>query len=65
MIKRVADQFGAKFERVESTSSDPNRYIMDHSASFYLMGPDGRFVSKFAYGIDAETLARDLSHKLR
>jgi len=65
MIKRVADQFGAKFERVESTSSDPNRYIMDHSASFYLMGPDGRFVSKFAYGIDAETLARDLSQKLR
>ena len=65
MIRRVADQFGAKFERVESASSDPDHYTMDHSASFYLMGPDGRFISKFAYGIDAETLARGLSEKLR
>ena len=65
MIKRVADQFGAKFERVEDGSSDPDHYTMDHSASFYLMGPDGRFISKFAYGIDAETLARELSEKLR
>ncbi len=65
MIKRVADQFGAKFERVEDGSSDPERYTMDHSASFFLMGPDGRFISKFAYGIDAETLARELSGKLR
>ena len=65
MVKRVADQFGAKFERVESASSDPDRYTMDHSASFYLMDPDGRFISKFAYGIDAETLARGLSEKLQ
>ncbi len=65
MIKRVADQFGAKFERVESASSDPERYSMDHSASFFLMGPDGQFISKFAYGIDAETLAHELSEKLR
>ena len=65
MIKRVADQFGARFERVESASSDPERYSMDHSASYYLMGPDGHFISKFAYGIDAETLARELKEKLR
>jgi protein SCO1/2 len=65
MIRRVADQFGAKFERVESASSDPDHYTMDHSASFYLMGPDGRFISKFAYGIDAETLARGLSENIR
>jgi hypothetical protein len=29
------------------------------------MGPDGQFISKFAYGIDAETLAHELSEKLR
>jgi len=65
MTKRIADQFGAKFERVESASSDPNRYIVDHSASFYLLDPDGLFISKFAYGIDADTLARELNEKLR
>ena len=65
MIRRVADQFKAKYEKVESTSSDPNRYSMDHSASFYLMDPNGHFISKFAYGIDSETLARELSEKLR
>jgi cytochrome oxidase Cu insertion factor (SCO1/SenC/PrrC family) len=41
------------------------KITMDHSASFYLMGPDGRFISKLAYGIDAETPARGLSEKLR
>ncbi len=60
MIKRVADQFKAKFERGKNLAGDPALYTMDHTTSLYLMAPDGTFVTKFAYGITADVLAEEL-----
>ncbi len=60
MIQRLADAFGVRFEKGEVDPEDPNLYAMDHSASLFLMAPDGRFVTKFAYGISADTLAAKL-----
>ncbi|MCU7920943.1 MAG: SCO family protein [Candidatus Thiodiazotropha sp. (ex Epidulcina cf. delphinae)] len=60
MIDRVAGQFKARFEKVVEDADDPGTYLMDHSASLYLLDPHGRFVSKFAHGISAEELARRL-----
>jgi protein SCO1/2 len=34
---------------------------MDHSASLYLMGPDGRFITKFAHGITPKDLVKELA----
>ncbi len=65
MIQRLADQFGVRFEKGEVDPDDPNLYAMDHSASLFLMAPDGRFVTKFAYGISAETLADKLREYVR
>ncbi len=65
MIQRLADQFGVRFEKGEVDPDDPNLYAMDHSASLFLMAPDGRFATKFAYGISAETLADKLREYLR
>jgi protein SCO1/2 len=65
MIQRLADAFGVRFEKGEVDPDDPNQYAMDHSASLFLMAPDGRFVTKFAYGITAETLADKLREYLR
>jgi protein SCO1/2 len=39
---------------------DPELYTMDHTASLFLIGPDGRFITKFAYGITAKALAERL-----
>ncbi|MBA1443932.1 MAG: SCO family protein [Gammaproteobacteria bacterium] len=60
MIERVAAQFKVKYEKVEEELADPNFYVMDHSASLYLLGPDGRFIKKYVYGITAEQLAQAL-----
>jgi protein SCO1/2 len=65
MIQRLADQFGVRFEKGEVDPENPELYAMDHSASLFLMAPDGRFVTKFAYGISAETLADKLREYIR
>lgn len=65
MIQRLADEFGVRFEKGEVDPEDPSLYAMDHSASLFLMAPDGRFVTKFAYGISARTLAEKLEEYVR
>jgi cytochrome oxidase Cu insertion factor (SCO1/SenC/PrrC family) len=60
MISRVANQFKVKYEKGEVDSDQPGLYSMDHSTSFFLLAPDGRFISKFAYGIDSKSLAAEL-----
>jgi len=65
MIRRVADQFRAKYEKVEVESSQPNFYNMDHTASLYFMAPDGKFITKFANGITPDELVKQLKANIR
>ena len=53
MIERVANQYRVKYEKVLEKDRPPELYLMDHSPSVFLIAPDGTFVTKFAYGIDA------------
>ncbi|MBV2091787.1 MAG: SCO family protein [Candidatus Thiodiazotropha sp. (ex Ctena orbiculata)] len=61
MIDRVALQFKARFERVDEASDDPDLYLMDHTASLYLLDPSGQFINKFAHGISPLDLAAKLN----
>ena len=66
MIKRVVDQFKAKYQKEEiEEGQDPLLYTMDHTASLYLMAPDGRFITKFAHGISPDVLADELAVIIR
>jgi len=65
MIKRVADQFKARFEKGDVDPANPNMYAMDHTASLYLMAPNGSFITKFAHGISPDVLASELSDIIR
>ncbi len=66
MIKRVVDQFKAKYQKEEiEKGQDPLLYIMDHTASLYLMAPDGSFITKFAHGISPDVLADELAAIIR
>lgn len=66
MIERVVAQFKAKYQKVENDNEqDPLLYTMDHTASFYLMAPDGRFITKFAYGISPDVLANEIAAIIR
>jgi cytochrome oxidase Cu insertion factor (SCO1/SenC/PrrC family)/ABC-type Zn2+ transport system substrate-binding protein/surface adhesin len=58
--RRIADNFKVRYEKVMSTSGDPSRYSMDHTASLYLLGTQAEFITKFPYGTPAEQIAARL-----
>ena len=63
--RRIAELFRARYERVPSEDGDPMRYTMDHTASHYLLGPDGEFITKFAYGLPADELAEGIRRYMK
>lgn len=58
LVKRVADNFKVKYEKVVDPNRDPKLYSVDHSAGIYLMAPDGQFVVKFAHALPPDELAK-------
>lgn len=64
VIKRTASNFKVRFEKVVNEGDDADKYWMDHTASTYLIGPQGEFLAKFAYGISAETLVEKIRQYL-
>jgi len=52
-ISVAARQFGAVFARYGNDQD----YTMDHSADFYLVGPDGRMAETIPHGIGAAEMA--------
>lgn len=49
LVRRVADHFKVRYEKHLEPGAEPGKYSVDHSAGMYLLGPDGRFITKFAY----------------
>jgi len=64
MIDRVVKGYRARYEKVVEEGADPDLYIMDHTASVYLMAPNGEFITKFAHGISAQQLVDALNEYL-
>lgn len=64
MIDRVVKGYRARYEKVVEEGTDPDLYIMDHTASVYLMAPNGEFITKFAHGISAQQLVDALNEYL-
>lgn len=60
MTRRVAEKFRARYEKVAAKDGDPQRYSMDHTASLYLLGRSGEFITKFAFGMTPEEVAERL-----
>ncbi|MEW8508434.1 MAG: SCO family protein [Candidatus Thiodiazotropha sp.] len=60
MIKRMAGDFKARYEKVVEEGSDPSMYLMDHTASLYILDPEGRFLTKLAHGIEPGDVAEEL-----
>lgn len=49
LVRRVADHFKVRYEKHWEPGAEKDKYSVDHSAGTYLLGPDGRFLAKFAY----------------
>jgi protein SCO1/2 len=64
MIERMASFYKARYERVDEPGQKPEDYQMDHSASLYLLDPEGRSIAKFLHGINARDLRDQLLKRL-
>lgn len=58
MLKRLTASYKVKYTIHPPEGDDPDDYVVDHSAGMYLMNPEGKFLVKFANGIDPEEMAR-------
>ncbi len=65
MIDRLARSYNVRYEKVVDDERDSDFYVMDHTASIFLMSPDGRFVTKFPFGTTSVDLAAKLKEYLR
>jgi protein SCO1/2 len=50
------------YASVRKYGSGPDDYAVDHSSTFYLMGPDGHFITVLDASQDGDKLASTLSH---
>jgi protein SCO1/2 len=57
LVRRVADHFKVRYEKHWEPGAGKNQYTVDHSAGMYLLGPDGGFLSKFAYATPPQEVA--------
>ena len=57
LVRKAADSFKVRYEKVREPGAPPDQYAVDHSAGMYLLGPDGRFIRKFAYATPAAQIA--------
>lgn len=60
LVRWAANNFKVKFDKVREPGAAPNIYTMDHTASLFLLGPDGQLLRKFVYGTPAQEVVTDL-----
>lgn len=65
MIERLAKTYNVKYAKVVDDNKDSDFYVMDHTASIFLMSPEGRFVTKFPYGTTSVQLVEKLKEHMR
>jgi protein SCO1/2 len=61
-IDNAAKAFRAYYRKLEKSAT--GEYLMDHSNTIYLMGPDGRYVKHFSYTTDAAALAEAIAEAI-
>jgi protein SCO1/2 len=63
LVRRTADNFKVRYEKVSEPGAAPLQYAVDHSAGMYLLGPRGEFITKFGYATPvADVAARIRAH---
>lgn len=61
LVRRAADNFKVRYEKYREPGAEPDKYSVDHSAGMYLLGPDGRFLKKFAYAQPPQEIAERIA----
>ena len=61
-VAEAARNYKVVYQKVEAKGDGP--YLMDHSASIYLVNPEGRYVTLFPHGISPKDMAGTLTEHL-
>lgn len=64
LVRRAADAFKVRFEKVQEPGAGANVYTMDHSTGMFLLGPDGQLLGKLAYGTPVQDIVSRIEHWL-
>ena len=62
-VKAMAKAYRVYFKKVPDETT-PGAYTVDHSAFFYLMDENGRYLRHFPHSMDPDTLATELAKSL-
>ncbi len=65
MTDRIVKNYNLVVEKVQEEGAAPDDYIMDHTASVFLIAPDGTFITKFAHGITPTQMVEKLNEYIK
>jgi protein SCO1/2 len=57
-LDQVVKQYGSAYRKVESDSA--MGYLVDHSASVYVVGQNGKIVDMLPHGLPVETITKTI-----
>jgi protein SCO1/2 len=60
LVRAAADRFRVRYEKYLAPGAAPDRYSIDHSAGMFLLGPDARYITRYAYALTAAEIATRL-----
>jgi len=63
-IGGITKAYRVFFAKAKENKIDAYDYLMDHSIGYYLMGPDGKFITNFSHGLEPELLAKKINQYL-
>ncbi len=49
LLRSAADHYRVTYTKQIEPGAGPNQYSVDHTVGMYLLGPDGRFLTRYAY----------------
>lgn len=61
LVSHAASNFKVRYQKVPKEGGN---YAVDHSAGMFLLGPDGSFLKKFAYGTPAAEIAEAIRQQM-
>ncbi|PWC56607.1 SCO family protein [Azospirillum sp. TSO22-1] len=64
-IADFAKQMRVKYAKVVVRPEDPDAYAMDHTASFFLIGPDGKLLDRLPHRLTPDKLAEKIIQRIR
>ena len=64
LVKRAAENFKVRYEKVVEPGGNPQHYAIDHTAGLFLLAPGGQFIAKFPYGTPVASITARLKEEI-